>query len=56
MLRCDIAEFLFEKCEGAVESSSGMLFYKVIRSGSIPERWVFVFFLCLRYPGDAHSE
>lgn len=42
MLHCNITEFLFEKCEGAVESSSGMLFCKVIRLGSIPERCVFL--------------
>lgn len=42
MLCRGIAEFLFEKWEGAAESSPGMLFYKVICSDSIPERCVFM--------------
>jgi len=42
MLCWGIVVFLFEMGEGAVESSSGMLFYKVICSDLIPEKRIFM--------------
>lgn len=50
MLCCGTAEFLFEKWEGAVESSCGMLFYKVICSDSIPEQCVFMSLISRWWP------